>query len=146
MSLKILSKVDSMILYKILSIKYSLYLGLPNYLLKKLQSIMNKCARLVFSVAPRVPTTRFLMKLHWLPIKARIEFKICLIVFKSLRFGQPTFIADMLSPPVTISHLTLRSDDDPYVSMSQEQWVSGHLQKGHLYTLPHGCIMDCQPL
>ena len=37
----------------------SLYLGLPNYLLKKLQSIMNKSARLIFSVAPRVPTTRF---------------------------------------------------------------------------------------
>ena len=35
----------------------SLYLGLPNYLLKKLQSIMNKSARLIFSVAPRVPTT-----------------------------------------------------------------------------------------
>ena len=92
----------------------SLYLGLPNYLLKKLQSIMNKSARLIFSVAPRVPTTRFLIKLHWLPIKARIEFKICLIVFKALRFGQPKYIADMLSPPVTISHLTLRSDDDPY--------------------------------
>ena len=92
----------------------SLYLGLPNYLLKKLQSIMNKSARLIFSVAPRVPTTRVLIKLHWLPIKARIEFKICLIVFKALRFGQPKYIADMLSPPVTISHLTLRSDDDPY--------------------------------
>ena len=40
----------------------SLYLGLPNYLLKKLQSIMNKSARLIFSVAPRVPTTRFFIK------------------------------------------------------------------------------------
>ena len=75
---------------------------------------MNKSARLIFSVAPRVPTTRFLIKLHWLPIKACIEFKICLIVFKALRFGQPKYIADMLSPPVTISHLTLHSDDDPY--------------------------------
>ena len=92
----------------------SLYLGLPNYLLKKLQSIMNKSARLIFSVAPRVHITQFLIKLHWLPIKARIEFKICLIVFKALRFGQPKYIADMLSPPVAISHLTLRSDDDPY--------------------------------
>ena len=74
---------------------------------------MNKSARLIFSVAPRVPTTRFLIKLHWLLIKAHIEFKICLIVFKALKFGQPKYIADMLSP-VTISHLTLRSDDDPY--------------------------------
>ena len=54
-----------------------------------------------------------MIKLHWLPIKARIESKICLIVFKALRFGQPKYIADMLSP-VTISHLTLRSDDNPY--------------------------------
>ena len=75
---------------------------------------MNKSARLIFSVAPRVPTIPFLIKLHWLPIKARIESKICLSVFKALRFGQPKYIADMLSPPVTISHLTLRSDDDPY--------------------------------
>ena len=52
--------------------------------------------------------------MHWLPIKGRIEFKICLIVFKALRFGQPKYITDMLSPPVTISHLTLRSDDYLY--------------------------------
>ena len=97
---------------------------------------MNKSARLIFSVAPRVPTTRFLIKLHWLPIKACIEFKICLIVFKALRFDHPKYIADMLSPSVTISHLALRCDDDPIFSMSQEQWVSGHLQKGHLYILP----------
>ena len=73
---------------------------------------MNKSAKLIFSVAPRVPTIRFLIKLHWLPIKARIEFKICLIGFKALRFGQPKYIADMLSPPITISDLTLCSDDD----------------------------------
>ena len=107
---------------------------------------MNKSARLIFSVAPRVPTTQFLIKLHWLPIKARIEFKICLIAFKALRFGQLKYIADMLSPPVTISHLTLVVMMTLIVSMSQEQWVSGHLHKGHLYTLPHGCIMDYQPL
>ena len=74
---------------------------------------MDKSAKLILSVAPRVPTTRFFIKLHWLPIKARIECKICLIVFKALRFGQPKYIADMLSPPITISDLTLHSDDDP---------------------------------
>ena len=63
---------------------------------------MNKSARLIFSVAPRVPTTRFSIKLHWLPIKARIELKICLIVFKALRFGQPKYIADMLSDCICI--------------------------------------------
>ena len=83
--------------------------------------------------------------MHWLPIKARIEFKICLIVFKALRFGQPKYIADMLSPPVTIPHLTLRSDDDPY-RLHEPRAVGERAFAGHLYTLPHGCIMDCQPL
>ena len=92
----------------------SLFLGLPNYLLKRLQSIINRSARLIFSLAPGVPTTYFLIKLHWLPIKARIEFKVCLLVFKALRFKQPIYIADMLSPLVIESHLTLRSGDDPY--------------------------------
>ena len=115
----------------------SLYLRLRNYLLKKLQSIMNKSARLIFSVAPRVPTTRFLIKLHWLPIKARIEFTICLIVFKALRFGQPKYIADMLSPPVTISHLTLRSDDDPYrlhEPRAVDEWAFA--ERSFVYTAP----------
>ena len=47
-------------------------------------------------------------------VLCRLAEQIFLIVFKALRFGQPKYIADMLSPPVTISHVTLRSDDDPY--------------------------------
>ena len=35
----------------------SLFLGLPNYMLKKIQTILNKCARLIFSLPPRTPTT-----------------------------------------------------------------------------------------
>ena len=108
---------------------------------------MNKSARLIFSVAPRVPTTWFLIKFHWLPIKAHIEFKICLIVFKALRFGQPKYIGDMLSPPVTISHLTLRSDDDPYrLHEPNSSGWAGICRKVICIHCPHGCIMDCQLL
>ena len=92
----------------------SLFLGLPNYLLRKLQSIINKSARLIFSLAPRVPTTSYLIELHWLPIKARIEFKICLIVFKALKFNQPKYIVDLLAGSVGGTHVALRSSDDPY--------------------------------
>ena len=92
----------------------SLFLGLPAYLLKKLQSVMNRCARLIFSLPPRVPTTHFLIELHWLPIKARVEFKVCLIVFKALKFNQPKYIVDLLSSLDDGNHVTLRSNDDPY--------------------------------
>ena len=92
----------------------SLFLGLPNYLLKKIQTILNKCARLIYSLPPRTPTTRFLIELHWLPIRARIEFKICLIVFKAIMFKQPKYIVDLITSAETETQMSLRSRDDPY--------------------------------
>ena len=68
----------------------SLFIRLPNVILKKVQSVLNKTARLIFNLPPRVPTTSSLIELHWLPFKARIEFKICLITFKALKFNQPS--------------------------------------------------------
>ena len=92
----------------------SLFLGLPNYLLKKIQTILNKCARLIFSLPPGTPTTHYLIELHWLPVKARIEFKVCLLVYKAMMFKQPKYIVDMISRPETETQMSLRSSDDSY--------------------------------
>ena len=92
----------------------SLFLGLPNVQLRKVQSVLNRCARLVFSLPPRAPTTKYLIELHWLPVKARIEFKVCLIVFKALKFGQPKYIVELLSRPIITGGAALRRYDDPY--------------------------------
>ena len=75
---------------------------------------MNRAARLIFNLPPRVPTTSSLIELHWLPLKARIEFKICLITFKALKFNQPSYIRELLSFSSHKSTLGLRSADDPY--------------------------------
>ena len=69
----------------------SLSIRLPNVILKKVQSVLNRAARFIFNLPPRVPTTSSL-ELHWLPLKARIEFKICLITFKGLKFNQPSYV------------------------------------------------------
>ena len=89
-------------------------MGLPNKTLRKLQSVLNRAARLVFSLPPRVPTTPSLIVLHWLPVKARIEFKICLMVFKALKYQHPRYIAEFLMPHNVETGVVLRSTDDPY--------------------------------
>ena len=73
----------------------SLFIGLPNVILKKVQFVLNRAARLIFNLPPRVPTTSSLIELHWLPLKARIEFKICLITFKALKFKQPSYTREL---------------------------------------------------
>ena len=92
----------------------SLFIGLPNITLKKIQSVLNRAARLIFNLPPRVPTTSSLIELHWLPVKARVEFKICLITYKALKFDQPSYIRELLTFSSHGSALGLRSADDPY--------------------------------
>ena len=76
----------------------SLLYGISGVLLSKLQRVQNAAARLISGSRKRDHITPHLMKLHWLPVKYRIIFKILLIVFKS-RCGQaPSYINDMLCP------------------------------------------------
>ena len=75
---------------------------------------LNRAARLIFNLSPRVPTTTSLIELHWLPLKARIGFKICLNTFKALKFNQPSYIRELLPFSSHESTLGLRSADDPY--------------------------------
>lgn len=92
----------------------SIFVGLPKVQLRKLQVIQNSAARLICSVHPRDRITPSLISLHWLPIKARIEYKICLIVFKVLKFGQPGYLLQLLTPYSNSSTLDLRSSEDPH--------------------------------
>ena len=71
----IVTLVHSLILSKV-DYCNSLFIGLPNVILKKVQSVLNRAARLIFNLPPTVPTTSSFIELHWLPLKARIESKI----------------------------------------------------------------------
>ena len=72
-----------------------LFQDLPKYLIKKLQRVQNRAARLVKKLHWRSRMTRYLKELHWLPVSERIEFKILLITFKALNNLSPVYIRDL---------------------------------------------------
>ena len=45
-----------------------------------------------------VHITPVLAELHWLPVSARIEFKIALLTFKTLTTHQPSYLHNLLQP------------------------------------------------
>lgn len=92
----------------------SLYYGLPNYLLRKLQLVMNRAARLVKGLSRRDRITPALIDLHWLPIKARIEFKICVMVYQALKSGSPRYIRELLTDFHVNTNVTLRHSTEEY--------------------------------
>ena len=49
---------------------------------------MNKIARLIKGVSPRDRITPTFIDLHWLPIKARIVFKKCVLTYQTMNTGR----------------------------------------------------------
>ena len=62
----------------------------------KLQRVQNSLARVVLQMPRRTHADDVLAQLHWLPVSYRIEYKIALITYKALKFGQPRYLADLL--------------------------------------------------
>ena len=74
----------------------ALYYALPKTTQRKLQRVQNSAARLITSVRQRERITPALIELHWLPIKARIEFKILTLTYKALNYNEPKYLRNML--------------------------------------------------
>ena len=66
--------------------------------LNKLQRVQNALARTAMMTKQRDHITPVLARLHWLPVTARVHFKIALLTFKTLTTHQPSYIHDLLQP------------------------------------------------
>jgi len=73
--------------------------GIPLYLLKRLQSVMNSAARLVFSSSRYDHITPLLRQLHWLKATERTDFKLAVLVYKCQHGAAPSYLVDELSQP-----------------------------------------------
>lgn len=87
----------------------SLYIGISQSSLSRLQLVQNAAARLLTGTRRRDHITPVLASLHWLPVRQRIDFKVLLFVFKALNGLAPSYISDLLSPYSNIR--SLRSAD-----------------------------------
>ena len=75
----------------------SLLYAVPKTHIRKLQRVQNALARIVTQSNRYTRTTPLLKQLHWLPVRSRIHFKVGLIVYKTLKFGQPTSLKNLIS-------------------------------------------------
>ena len=71
--------------------------GLPDCVLNKLQVVQNNAARLIYKENRSAHAKILLEKLHWLPIKYRIQYKINLLTYKSLNGLAPDYLLDLLN-------------------------------------------------
>jgi len=62
-------------------------------------------------------TTDVRDRLHWLPVQQRIEYKVCVLVYKCMHQAAPAYLTELCSP------------------------VSGSASHGHLRSIAHGDLV-----
>ena len=96
----------------------SLYYELPVYQrknkTKKLQLLFNRATKLIVGISPRERITPVLTDLQWLPVKARIVFKICVLTYIALNTRKPIYLRDKLEEFSTELGVSVRHLHDPH--------------------------------
>lgn len=110
----------------------SLLAGCTQIEIKRLQTVMNDAVRFVYSLNRRTHISQYLFKLHLLPVKFRILFKLCTLAYSIISGTAPKYLSDVFSAYQPISTMVLRHD-------------SGRDNKMLVYTagnLPNKCIFQ----
>ncbi len=88
----------------------ALLYGLPKKLTFRIQRIQNAAARLVTGTKRREHITPILKELHWLPVRARVDYKLLLLVYKALTGVAPKYLQDLLQ--IYVPSRQLRSSNN----------------------------------
>ena len=99
--------------------------NMPEKDIARLQRVQNCLARVV-TKAPRFSrSVPILKRLHWLPVKFRIHFKICAITFRTLKENQPAYLADLVVRPKCSKYLRSTNSNGFVVPrITTKTWLS----------------------
>jgi hypothetical protein len=75
----------------------SVLVGLPACLLRRLQSVQNAAARLIFRLRRSDHITDALLSLHWLRVPERITFKVAVLTYRALHGTAPRYLSSQLT-------------------------------------------------
>ena len=75
----------------------AILVGLPETDIHKLQHVQNMAAKLILNKDKQDSVTECFIKLHWLPIKTRIHFKILTLTYKCLNGQAHEYLSDLLT-------------------------------------------------
>jgi len=83
--------------------------GLPAYLVRRLQSVQNAAARLIYHMRSADHITDALATLHWLRVPQRIEYKVAVMTYKVLHGTAPRYLGPLTPVADLPGRRTLRS-------------------------------------
>ncbi|KAF7243419.1 RNA-directed DNA polymerase from mobile element jockey [Varanus komodoensis] len=131
-----------------------LYMGLPLKMVRILQLVQNRAARLLTGTGHCAHITPVLRQLHWLPIEARAQFKLLVITYKALNGLGPGYLKERLRPYVpsrplrSVAEALLREPSVKDIRRPKEVFRPGqtsHREAGLSDDLARNKGMRCPP-
>ena len=101
----------------------SLLSGIAETDLTKLQRVLNRLARVVTKSPPFTRSVPLLRSLHWLPVKYRVHFKICLLIYKAHHEERPVYLRSLIA--ISLPSRSLRSNRGITLSISRIKTNTG---------------------
>jgi len=89
----------------------ALLYGISGGLIQRLQSVQNAAARRINGASRRDHITPVLGQLHWLPVKQKTDFKLAVLVYKSLHGLAPPYLSDDCQLVTDVGRRHLRCSD-----------------------------------
>ena len=74
----------------------SLLFGLPESVICKIQRVQNIAVKLVLNLGKSESPRLAMFRLHWLPIRYRLDFKIALLMYKCYKGKTPKYLYELL--------------------------------------------------
>jgi len=87
----------------------STLVGIPVYLMRRLQSALNAAAWLIFHLRRSDHITDALVSLHWLRVLEQIQFKIVVLTYRVLHGNAPRYLGPLTSTDDVPGRRALRS-------------------------------------
>ena len=112
----------------------SLLVNCPHELLLRLQKLQNSAARLVLKVPRRDHITPHLQALHWLPVEARIQYKIACMCFSAIHGSGPGYISELVQ--IYTQQRTLRSSSDTLTLCKQRTSTKSYGERSFFSAAP----------
>ena len=100
----------------------SLFVGLSQTNIAKLQVLQNSAMRLVLQLPARAHTSQHLWDYHWLSVKERCHFKLLVLVFKCLNNMAPVELASKLQLRSAINMVLETNVFHPHTAMGKRSF------------------------
>ena len=105
----------------------ALLIGTPSKSIQRLQYVQNSAARILMRVREYEHITPVLHSLHWLPISARIDYKVSLLTHQCIHGNAPSYLKELLTPEnLSRSLCSTNSHCLHPPGLSSAPWGTGH--------------------